>query len=398
MSRLEELIQQLCPEGVEYSKLVDVSDILYGYPCDATKFNDDNVGLPLIRIRDVLIGTTTTYTTEKVPPEYIIQTGDLLVGMDGNFHVGNWKDSCGVLCQRVCRVQSKDENIVLNGFLSHYLPPVIKQIELGKPGGTVKHLLAKDVNAIVIPIPPLEVQREVVRILDQFTELTAELTTELTTRKKQYEYYRNNLLNSLPNSIEMQFGKLFQFQNGFAFKSNLFKAQGEPILRITNIKENRIDESGLVYFDPMDYKENLDSFVVEPGDIVVAMSGATTGKIGVNITERSFYLNQRVGKFVPNGNVILKRYLYHLLLQNSNRLLEISQGSGAQPNLSSEKLKKLTAKIPPIPEQKKIVSLLDRFDTLCNDLTSGLPAEIEARRKQYEYYRDKLLTFTELEV
>ena len=131
---------------------------------------------------------------------------------------------------------------------------------------------------------------------------------------------------------------------------------------------------------------------------MVAMSGATTGKIGVNTTERNFYLNQRVGKFVPDENIILKRYLYHLLLQNSNKLLEISQGSGAQPNLSSEKLKKLTAKIPPISEQEKVVSLLDRFDAFCNDLTSGLPAEIEARRKQYEYYRDKLLTFKEVPV
>lgn len=100
---------------------------------------------------------------------------------------------------------------------------------------------------------------------------------------------------------------------------------------------------------------------------------------------------------MPNENIILKRYLYHLLLQNSNKLLEISQGSGAQPNLSSEKLKKLTAKIPPVSEQEKVVTLLDRFDALCNDLTSGLPAEIEARRKQYEYYRDKLLTFKRLE-
>ena len=132
-----------------------------------------------------------------------------------------------------------------------------------------------------------------------------------------------------------------------------------------------------------------------PGDIIVAMSGATTGKIGVNNTDKKYYLNQRVGKFRPRENVIHKRYLYHLLLQNSNKLLEISLGSGAQPNLSSEKLKKLTAKIPPLFEQKRIANILDKLDALCNDLTSGLPAEIEARQKQYEYYRNKLLSFKE---
>ena len=130
--------------------------------------------------------------------------------------------------------------------------------------------------------------------------------------------------------------------------------------------------------------------------IVVAMSGATTGKIGVNHTDKVYYLNQRVGKFSPKTGID-KRYLYHLLLQNSNKLLEISVGSGAQPNLSSEKMKKLTARVPGLSEQKRIATILDKLDTLCNDISEGLPAEIGARQKQYEYYRGKLLTFKELE-
>ena len=124
------------------------------------------------------------------------------------------------------------------------------------------------------------------------------------------------------------------------------------------------------------------------------MSGATTGKIGINNTGKILYLNQRVGKFIPNKSIINKNYLYHFLQLKSEELYQLA-GGGAQPNLSSETIKKIQIPVPPLSEQQRIVDILDRFDALCNDLTSGLPAEIAARRKQYEYYRDKLLTFKE---
>lgn len=199
MSNLEELIEKLCPDGVEYKSLIDLCDVLYGFPCDASKFNDDMIGLPLVRIRDVLEGKSDTYTIESVPEEYKIHSGDLLVGMDGNFHVGIWKDIEAILCQRVCRISSKDNDVLLDGFLNHLIGPIMKKIELGKQSGTVKHLLAKDIKAIKLPVPPLEVQREIVRILDNFTLLTAELAAELEARQKQYEYYRDLLLTFKPN-------------------------------------------------------------------------------------------------------------------------------------------------------------------------------------------------------
>ena len=194
MSKLEELIARLCPDGVEYKSLTELCDVLYGYPCDASKFNEVGTGLPLIRIRDVLEGVTKTFTDEKVPECYIVKKGDLLVGMDGNFHVGNWKGEIAILCQRVCRISSKDENILVNGFLSHIIGPIMLNIENSKKSGTVKHLLAKDIRSIKLPVPPLEVQREIVHVLDSFTLLTAELTAELAARQKQYEFYRDMLL------------------------------------------------------------------------------------------------------------------------------------------------------------------------------------------------------------
>ena len=136
------------------------------------------------------------------------------------------------------------------------------------------------------------------------------------------------------------------------------------------------------------------------GDIVIAMSGATTGKVGFYKNETRCYLNQRVGKFVPKRNLLNNKYLYHFLLLNTEAIY-ILAGGGAQPNLSSNALmSKLLIPIPSSsnPEkslaiQAEIVRILDKFDTLTNSITEGLPREIELRQKQYEYYRDLLFSF-----
>ena len=117
------------------------------------------------------------------------------MGMDGNFNLGIWDDIDGLLCQRVCKLYTKDETRLLNGFIRHYMKPVFRQIEESTPGGSVKHLSAKAINSIHIPLPPLPVQEEIVRVLDAFTELQAELQAELQKRKQQYNYYLDNLLN-----------------------------------------------------------------------------------------------------------------------------------------------------------------------------------------------------------
>ena len=201
------------------------------------------------------------------------------------------------------------------------------------------------------------------------------------------------LIQYVFGSAQLLFGDIFDFQNGFAFKSSLFKNVGNPILRITNIQNNRINDNELVFFDDGDYKENLSSFLVNPGDIVIAMSGATTGKVGVNGTTKQYYLNQRVGKFIPKDGIVLNRYLYHLLSNKSEQIYKMSD-NGSQPNLSSDKLKQLIVHIPSIEEQRRIVNILDRFDKLCNDIAEGLPAEIDNRNRQYGWYRNKLLNFT----
>ncbi|AOZ40763.1 restriction endonuclease subunit S [Klebsiella pneumoniae] len=191
------------------------------------------------------------------------------------------------------------------------------------------------------------------------------------------------------------------FKNGFAFKSNLFKETGLPIVRITNIDGFNVNLDEVKYFSPNDYKEDISSFEVSMGDIVIAMSGATTGKVGFYKNETRCYLNQRVGKFVPKRNLLNNKYLYHFLLLNTEAIY-ILAGGGAQPNLSSNALmSKLLIPIPSSsnPEkslaiQSEIVRILDKFTALTAELT----AELTMRKKQYNYYRDQLLSFNDGEV
>lgn len=380
MNKLSALITELCPNGVEYKELQAVLKIKNG--SDYKSFGEGDI--PVYGSGGI-IAHTNRFAYDK-PSVLIPRKGsvDKLYYVDVPF----WNVDT-IFYTEI------NTGLVIPRYVYHCL--LREHLEKLNTAGGVPSLTQNVLNKVKIPVPPIEVQREIVRILDTFTELTSELTEnlskELTARKHQYTYYRNKLLEKNTKAMKMKLGDIFDFQNGFAFKSRLFKESGNAILRIVNIKANQISTDNLVFFDEADYKENLSPYIVRQNDIVIAMSGATTGKIGVNVTPFNFYLNQRVGKFIPKENIVLSRYLYHLLLQMSEEIHAISEG-GAQPNLSSEKLKKLTAYIPPISEQKRIVKVLDTFAYLCTDLTSGLPAEIEARQKQYEYYRDKLLSFT----
>jgi len=199
-----------------------------------------------------------------------------------------------------------------------------------------------------------------------------------------------------PDGVEYkELGKVCDFQNGFAFKRKFFRNEGLPIIRIANIQGNKLTENRFVYFDESDYSENLSQYKVIKDNILVAMSGATTGKIGYVEADKTFYLNQRVGKFIPRLNVLNNRFLFHYLLSKENELLLMS-GVGSQPNLSSTKLMKLSIPSPPLPVQQEIVTILDKFTKLEAKLEAELEAELEARQRQYAYYRDSLLSFDEI--
>ena len=198
-----------------------------------------------------------------------------------------------------------------------------------------------------------------------------------------------NILELLKNEkVEWKkLGEVCEFINGFAFKSSLFSQSGEAVIRITNINSGKVTFDDLKYIKLDDYPE-LDRYKVEKNNILVAMSGATTGKIGYQYEDRIGYLNQRVGKFIPDESKVKRRFLFHFLYNIESELFSLATGSGAQPNLSSEAIKKIDIPIPSLEIQERIVKILDKFTNYVMELQS----ELQSRTKQYTYYRDKLLS------
>ena len=155
-----------------------------------------------------------------------------------------------------------------------------------------------------------------------------------------------------------ELGEVCDFRSGFAFKSNKFTEVGEPIIRISDIQNEEIGDSNLVFFDPKSYKEDLSKYLIYPDDILIAMSGGTTGKLGINNSKKTYYLNQRVGVFRENKKYLNHRYLFHYLHTKSEESLRIAAGA-AQPNLSTTQIKSFEIPVPPLTEQQTIVSYLD---------------------------------------
>jgi len=237
-----------------------------------------------------------------------------------------------------------------------------------------------DLRNLSIPLPPLPIQHEIVRILDNFKELTKELTKELEARKKQYKYYRDSLYSALH--------AIADWKTLDQLSTNL-DARRKPVTK--SKREVGIypyyGASGIVDY-VSDYLFNGDYLLVsEDGANLIArntpIAFSVSGKVWVNnhahILEFGKYATRRFVEIYLNS-IDLSRFI----------------STAAQPKLTQENLNKIPIPVPPFDEQERIVAILDRFDALTNDITTGLPAETEARRKQYEYYRDKLLTFKEI--
>lgn len=393
MSRLDELIQQYCPDGVEYVRFVDYANVLYGCPFDAAQFTNDSSYIPLIRIRDVLSGKAGTYYKGEYSHDYIIKKGDILVGMDGNFNLGIWDDIDGLLCQRVCKLYTKDETRLLNGFIRHYMKPVFRQIEESTPGGSVKHLSAKAINSIHIPLPPLPVQEEIVRVLDAFTELQAELQAELQKRKQQYNYYLENLLN-------------FKNINRGGYQAEvrwmMLKDIGKVCMCKRILKSQTSSSGDVPFFKIGTFGGNADAYISQAlfneykakysypqkGEVLISAAG-TIGRTIVFDGTPSYFQDSNIVWLKHDESIVLNSYLRYCYALNP---WVVSTG-GTIARLYNDNILEATIPVPSLANQQRIVAILDRFDRLTNDLNAGLPAEIEKRRQQYEYYRDKLLTF-----
>lgn len=250
-----------------------------------------------------------------------------------------------------------------------------------------------------IPLPPLPIQKEIVCILDKFTELTKKLSEELIARKQQYEYYREQLF-TFGDDVEWKSLKELLKPKGYirgpfgsALKKEFFVNEGVPIYEQQHAIYNKRD---FRYYIDNNRAEKLKRFMVKPYDLIISCSG-TIGKISI-ITpqDREGIINQALLILRLDLTKVKIRYIKYYLECFTN--LIVTSSGGAVTNIEKrEIIEKIKIPIPLLKEQQRIVDILDRFDKLCNDISEGLPAEIEARQKQYEYYRYELLTFKKKE-
>ena len=368
MSKLDELIAELCPDGVEYRKVGDIANISRGKVM-SKDFLKENAGeYPVYSSQTENEGKLGSINTYMYDGEYLTWTTDganagTVFFRSGKFSVTN---VCGVIDNTSEDVDIKYLYYVLNREAPSYV-----NSGMGNP-----KLMSNVMARISLPVPPLEIQREIVRVLDSFTLLTAELTAELTARKKQYEFYRDKLLSF---DIGTRFEKLGDTCNMKAGKAILSARISEKPSKITPYK--CFGGNGV---------RGYVSDVSHHGEFpIIGRQGALCGN--VNYATGDFYATEHA-VVVESKGAYLQRFLYHLLTaMNLNQY----KSQGAQPGLAVKNLENLIAPVPKLDVQERLVRVLDNFESICTDLNIGLPAEIEARQKQYEYYRDLLLTFAE---
>ena len=397
MSKLEQLIEQLCPNGVEFLPLwsvtiwdkkfnsVDRSKqnkvITYPYLLASQLFSLEKDGGDVFLLST---GEQTGWTTVDKAGKYLCK-GEVVTIPWGKSRavVDCIKYYNGKFVTADNRIMTSNNIEILNNkYLYYWIMSMGKVIDTFYRGSGIKHPDMAKVLDMRIPIPPLKVQAEIVRILDKFTELTTELTTELATeladRKKQYEYYRDELLRFDSTANKSQIGDLCNIIVGGDVPKEHYSKEKSDTFSIPIIS-NGIGKNAIYGY----------TNIVKVNQSAVTI--AARGTIGyAEYRDYPYYPIIRLLSVIPKNNGIINtKYLYYCL---QGRMYKVPK-TGI-PQLTVPMLKKEIICVPTLETQNHIVSVLDRFDKLCNDISEGLPAEIEARQKQYEYYRDKLLTFS----
>ena len=256
--------------------------------------------------------------------------------------------------------------------------------------GKLPQISISDTENYEIPVPPLAIQNEIVKLLDNFTELTAELQL----RKKQYSFYRDSLLNFSRDDVDVEWKTLREISThicsgGTPRKTNsaYYNGGAIPWLRTQEVAFNYIEK--VTSFITEEGLRNSSAKWIPSHCVIVAISGATAGRSAVN--NIPITTNQHCCNFEINDKIADYKYVFYWVKSQYEQIKGL--GRGARADLNADIIGSYPIPIPPLETQEKIVSILDRFDALCHDLAQGLPAEIAARKKQYEYYRDKLLTF-----
>ncbi len=396
MSRLAELIAELCPDGVEYMQLGEISQVTMGTsPNGNTISSDPQNGIEFHQGKscfgNILLGYSNIFTSLPIK---VAEVGSIVMSVRAPVGDTNITERKIAIGRGLCAIVGKSP--IETKFIYYCLNAFVNEIRKKSTGSTFDAINTDDVRSIKIPVPPLPVQEEIVRILDQFTELETQLDAELEAREKQYAYYRDALLDFSPGkprigSKHSRLNKLIETlcPNGVEIVPLDKVSKIERGQRVTKSKLSLTAKYPVISggINPMGF---LDYYNRDENTITVAQYG-TAGF--VNFQKQKFWAND-VCYTIQVSPRLLNKYLYYFL--RSKQDLIYSMKIDAVPaHLPLQRLESLSISIPPLEVQNDIVRILDQFDSLVNDIKQGLPAEKAARRKQYEYYRDELLTFKE---
>jgi type I restriction enzyme, S subunit len=376
MNFLEKLL-----DGVtaEWKTLGEIGEFTYGYAAKAQDSGDARfVRITDIDINGKLIATDSKYVDISGENErYLLKKDDLLMARTGATYGKTMifeEDYPAIYAGFLIKL-SFDERVIIPKFYWHFAQSNFfwNQANRLVSGGGQPQFNANVLKDVKILIPLLETQAEIVRILDTFTALTAELTAELSDRKKQYEYYRDRLLSFEEGEVEWKtLGKIGKILRGTAITEKESNPGEYPVVangpshNYFHDKSNRSGET-----------------------VVIARSGVYAGL--VSYWDISIFLTDAFS-IHPDNDVLSTKFLYYVLKKDQTKIHNMSKGAGV-PHVRAKDFESYKVPVPSLEEQAHIVAILDKFDTLTHSISEGLPREIALRQKQYEYYRDLLLTF-----
>ncbi|MDH3013931.1 restriction endonuclease subunit S [Gordonia alkanivorans] len=403
MSRIDELIKDLAPGGVQRAALGEVGEFIRGNGLQKADLREG--GVPAVHYGQIhtYYGVWTTEAKSFTDGEIAAK---LRHARPGDLLIATTSEDDGAVAKATAWLG--DTDVVLSGdayiyrheldpkYVSYFFQSTSFQDQKRRfiSGTKVRRVSGDSLAKIRIPVPPLEVQREIVRILDQFTQLEAELEAELEARRRQYEHYRQRLIDEV-KAPRVSIRSLGQWRGGITpSKSNATYWDGGdiPWLASMDVSDESTNEiRGRVTSRALD--ETSLKVVAAPSVPVVMRSNILRRRLPIGYVDIDTTVNQDIRALVP-GDGVSARYIYQVLRADSERIRSTCvRTDGSMAAVDSKLFFEWTVPLPSLEEQASIAARLDHFDSLVNDLSVGLPAELAARRKQYEYYRDKLLTF-----
>lgn len=381
MNRLQELIQRFCPNGVDPEKLGNLLD--YEQPAKyivkSTDYNDSYSTPVLTAGQTFILGYTNEqdgiYRADKNNPVIIFDD------FTTSFHWVDFDFKIKSSAMKILRPKKIDISF-------KYIYYAMKTIGY-EPVDHTRHWISK-YSQFEIPMPHIAVQEEIVRILDAFTSYAAELQAELQARKEQYAYYRDQLLTFDEHAEGVEWKKLGDIGN-ICMCKRIMKNQTNNTGGIPFYKIGTFGKKADAYISPELYNEYKNKFSYpRKGEVLISASG-TIGRTVIYDGEDAYFQDSNIIWIQNDESVVLNKYLYYYY-----QIIEWNVEGGTIQRLYNTNLAKTTIAVPSLSEQQRIVSILDKFEALVNDLTEGLPAEIAAVQEQYEYYRNKLLSFPKI--